>query len=149
MQVQSLCARSRLPITPCIHLLVIGERERANPVVRIGAEFSSYIYLRPYVVQLRMLQDYTLLFIRKDFKISQCLSQCHHVRIRVCVLALYSRNMDQSREDTLRRRRENEREHCARETPQQREAHLYQRRLRDRERAYLDFYTLPSCHIDA
>ena len=49
--------------------------------------------------------------------------------------------MDQSREDALRRRREREREHRARETPEQREARLYQRRLRDRERAY--FYTHP------
>ena len=55
--------------------------------------------------------------------------------------------MDQSREDALRRRRERERERRARETPEQREARLYQRRLRDRERA--NFYTLPSCHIDA
>ena len=38
-----------------------------------------------------------------------------------------------SPEDALRRRREREREHRARETPQQREARLYQRRLRDRE----------------
>ena len=38
-----------------------------------------------------------------------------------------------SPEDALRRRREREREHCARETPEQREARLYQRRLRDRE----------------
>ena len=43
--------------------------------------------------------------------------------------------MDQSREDALRRRTEREREHCARETPEQRDARLYQRRLRDRERA--------------
>ena len=57
--------------------------------------------------------------------------------------------MDQSREDALRRRRERERERRARETPEQREARLYQRRLRDRERAYFHFYTLPSCHIDA
>ena len=38
-----------------------------------------------------------------------------------------------SPEDALRRRREREREHRARETPEQREARLYQRRLRDRE----------------
>ena len=44
--------------------------------------------------------------------------------------------MDQSREDALRRRRKREREHRARETPEQREPRLYQRRLRDRERAY-------------
>ena len=43
--------------------------------------------------------------------------------------------MDQSREDALRRRRERERECRARQTPEQREARLYQRRLRDRERA--------------
>ena len=42
--------------------------------------------------------------------------------------------MDQSREDALRRRRERERERRARETPEQREARLYQRRLHDRER---------------
>ena len=48
--------------------IIIGERERANLVVRTARIF--YIYLRPYVVQLRMLQDYALLFIRKDFKIS-------------------------------------------------------------------------------
>ena len=41
-----------------------------------------------------------------------------------------------SSEDALRRRREREREHRARETPEQREARLYQRRLRDRERGY-------------
>ena len=33
----------------------------------------------------------------------------------------------QSTEDALRRRREREREHCARETPEQREARLSQR----------------------
>ena len=38
-----------------------------------------------------------------------------------------------SPEDALRRRRERERKHRARETPEQREARLYQRRLRDRE----------------
>ena len=53
--------------------------------------------------------------------------------------------MDQSREDALRRRRERERGHRTRETPDQREARLYQRRLRD---GYFHFYTL-SCHIDA
>ena len=57
--------------------------------------------------------------------------------------------MDQSREVVLRRRREMEREHRARDTPEQREARLYHRRLRDRERAYFHFYTLPSCHIDS
>ena len=41
----------------------------------------------------------------------------------------------QSTEDALRRRRERERERRARETPEQREARLSQRRLRDRERA--------------
>ena len=40
--------------------------------------------------------------------------------------------MDQSREDALRRRRERR----AGETPEQREARVYRRRLRDRERAY-------------
>ena len=40
-------------------------------------------------------------------------------------------------------------ERRARETPEQREARLYQRRLRDRERAYFHFYALPSCLIDA
>ena len=38
-----------------------------------------------------------------------------------------------SPEDALRHRREREREHRTRETPAQREARLYQRRLRDRE----------------
>ena len=41
----------------------------------------------------------------------------------------------QSTDDALRRRRERERERCARETPEQREARLSQRRLRYRERA--------------
>ena len=57
--------------------------------------------------------------------------------------------MDQSREDALRRRRERERERrAARETPEQREARLCQRRLRDREHAYFHLYTLPSCHSE-
>ena len=43
--------------------------------------------------------------------------------------------MDRSREDALRCRRERERERRASETPEQREARLSQRRLRDRERA--------------
>ena len=40
---------------------------------------STSIYLRPYVVQLRLLQDYTLLFIRKDFNILTCGLPCHNV----------------------------------------------------------------------
>ena len=38
-----------------------------------------------------------------------------------------------SSEDALRRRRVREREHRARETPEQREARLYQRRLCDKD----------------
>ena len=67
---------------------------------------------------------------------------------RVCrTLAIMEK--DRSREDILHRRREREKERRARgrETIEQREAHLYQRRLRDGERTY--FHTLPSCHIDA
>ena len=61
-----------------------------------------------------------------------------HVRAYtlVCSFVLSQSWKDQSREDALRRRRERERERRARETPEQREARLYQRRLRDRERAY-------------
>ena len=65
-----------------------------------------------------------------------------HVRIRVCIhvpirsvcnsLAI----MDHSREDALCRRRRERGKESARETPEQREARLYQRRLRDRERGY-------------
>ena len=55
--------------------------------------------------------------------------------------------MDHSREDALCRRRRERGKESARETPEQREARLYQRRLRDGERTY--FHTLPSCHIDA
>ena len=55
--------------------------------------------------------------------------------------------MDLSREDALRCRRERERERRIRETPEQRQARLYQRRLRDGEGAY--FHALPGCHIDA
>ena len=43
--------------------------------------------------------------------------------------------MERSREDALGRRRERERERPASETPEQREARLSHRRLRDRERA--------------
>ena len=59
-----------------------------------------------------------------------CVYACVCVQLRTVAI------MDQSREDALRRRREREREHRARETPEQREARLYQHRLRDRERAY-------------
>ena len=45
MQIQSSCARSRWPKTPCIPLLV-GERERANLVVRTVRIF--YIYSSIY-----------------------------------------------------------------------------------------------------
>ena len=48
---------------------------------------------------------------------------------------LHLATMDrQSTEDAFRRRRERERQRRARETPEQREAMLSQRRLRDRER---------------
>ena len=69
-----------------------------------------------------------------------------YVRIRACDVLSQSWK-DQSREDALRCRRERERERRACETPEQREARLYQRPLRDVERTY--FHTLPSCDIDA
>ena len=55
--------------------------------------------------------------------------------VYACVQLRTHAIMDQSREDALRRGRERERERRARETPEQREARLYQRRLRGRERA--------------
>ena len=74
------------------------------------------------------------------------LPACHNVY--ACV---YSSVLSQSwnREDALRRRRERSREHRARETSEQREARLYQSRLRDTGNALILYYTLPSCHIDA
>ena len=70
------------------------------------------------------------------------------MRIRVCVCgSVYTLAIMISPEDALRRRREREREHRARETPEQREARLYQRRLRDRE--FQNCYTLPSCRIES
>ena len=51
----------------------IGERERANLVVRTAR-------IRPYVVQLRMLQHYALLFIRKGFKHFHMLSVSSGIR---------------------------------------------------------------------
>ena len=120
----------------------LGEWERANLVVRTALNFyiifpffwhlflsnGEYIYLRLYVIQLRMLHDYALLFIRKDFKIftrrrqpviMSCVNRIY-VRIRLCV-APYSRNHALSPR--------------ACETPEQR-VRLYQCRLRDRARAY-------------
>ena len=49
----------------------------SQPSCTNGAEYYPYIlyiyiYLRPYVVQLRMLQDYALLFIRKGFNMLTC-----------------------------------------------------------------------------
>ena len=61
---------------------IIGERERANLAVQTARIFY---YLSTYVVQLRVLQDYALLFIRKDFKIphAACLACDDVVRIHV------------------------------------------------------------------
>ena len=95
-----------------------------------------------------MLQDYALLF--NQFHMLPSRPACRNVTCVyacVCSFVLSQSWKDQSREDALRRRRERERERRARETAKQREARLYQRRLRDGERAY--FHTLPSCHIDA
>ena len=60
---------------------------------------ENIFYLRPYVIQLRMLHDYARLFIRKDFKIftrrrQPVIMSCVniiYVRIRLCV-APYSGN---------------------------------------------------------
>ena len=60
----------------CCMYVVIGERERANLVVRTAR------ILRPYVVQLRMLQDYALLFIRKDLKISHAAYDVVRIQVR-------------------------------------------------------------------
>ena len=64
-----------------------------------------------------------------------CLPVCTCAYIRECV-APYSRNHGQSRDDALRCRREREREYRACETPEHREARLYQHRLHDGERIY-------------
>ena len=118
---------------------IIGERERANLVVRTARIF--YIYLRPYVVRLCMLQDCALLFIRKDFKIFTCLPvimsciyECAYMCLYgVCVTLSQSWIIPEKMPFVVVKERRKER---ARETPEQREARLYQHRLRDRERGY-------------
>ena len=72
-----------------------------------------------------------------------CAYTCPYTRVCSSVPVF----MDQSGYDALRRRREMEREHRARETPEQRAARLNQRRLRGRKPE--SFHTLPSCDIDA
>ena len=61
------------------------------------------------------------------------------MRIRVSIhvsVCNFLAIMDHSREDALRRRRRERGKESSRETPERREARLYQRRLRDRERCY-------------
>ena len=84
-----------------------------------GSEPNGAEFIRPYAVQLRMLQDYALLFLNFHLlpachNAVQAVSYCIRVYIaELCTLAL----MDQSRE-------ERERECRAREAPEQREARL-------------------------
>ena len=99
---------------------IIGERERANLVVCSGGIFCIIynIYLS-YVV--RRVSAHARL---------------RYMHAHTCANLTTVATMDhQSTEDALRRRRERERERRARETPEQREARLSQRRQRDRERA--------------
>ena len=58
---------------------------------------------------------------------------CRSGQCRIEYACVYSRTRGSSRDDALRRRRERERERRARETPEQREARLYQCRLRNYE----------------
>ena len=94
----------------------IGERERANLVVRTARISYDRNCACSRITRFFLSENISNFHVRKSWK-------------------------DQSREDALRRRRERQRERHARETPEQRETRLYQRRLRDGE--------LPSCHIDA
>ena len=75
------------------------------------------------------LRIFFLLASQSHGLISSCVYMCVYAYVWLRTIAI----VDQSREDALRRRREREREHRARETPEQREARLQQRRLRDRE----------------
>ena len=70
------------------HHRPVGSLPLANSIA--SSIYIIYIYLRPYVVQLRMLKNYALLFIRKNFNIFTCCPvimscrQCRIVYARVC-----------------------------------------------------------------